>query len=452
LASSEEVQLEAARTEYALHYFSVEAHVRLAKALYDQGERLQAFFILETARRDHFPQDEFDRAFRRIFRGEEFDNSPEAEAALRNRLAKSPNDYDAVIKLADIYISRGDFKKAEPLLEQASRIRPDDYQPVEALTEIYRRTDRESQAKSTEWLWLNAHPGSVESYATEVERATPEKGLALVTEALNRFPDSAVLHYDRGALLHQANDLEGTEKEFKRAAELAPDSAMIQGWMARFYLKSKEDQPRAFDHYLNAYFLDPDFYDTEYAEGRITKLANQLSQAVLEKGPPKEDKSDPLFDELRPAVLGLVLDALKGEWDQEALPTVVGMLHEDDEQNRWNAMQLIAQHADAGFDKQLAQLLEDSDLRARGMAGYIAVKRWHERALPTIQKWLEDPAVLVRFDAISALAMDGGSSGREIVQRYMQSGKEPDAHLKEIIPKILAEQQTKPDTSPRKPL
>ncbi|PYU71277.1 MAG: hypothetical protein DMG52_22755 [Acidobacteria bacterium] len=110
-----------------------------------------------------------------------------------------------------------------------------------------------------------------------------------------------------------------------------------------------------------------------------------------------------MLDELRPAVMELILEGLRQKWDADWLSPLVDMLHDDDEQNRWNAMQLIAQHADTRFDKQLAQLLEDRDLRARGMAGYIVVKRWHKRALPIMEKCLEDPAVLIRCDAISAL-------------------------------------------------
>jgi len=447
--SAADVSLDAARHGYALNFFSVQAHVRLAKALYDQGQRLQAFYILETARREHFPQEEFDRAFRQIFRGEDFDNSSSSEAALGARLVKAPDDYDLLSKLAEVYISRGEFEKATPLLEHASGIRPNDYTPVEALTEIYRRTGRDGKAKSTKWLWVNAHPHSVEAYTTQIEKAKPERALALVAEGLESYPNSAVLHYDRAALLHSAQDVQGSELEFARAAKLAPDSAVIQGWMARFYLKTKNDLPRAFDHYIQAYFLNPDFYDTEYAEERISKLARQLSQEALEKGPPPEGQDDPLLDELRPAVMELMLEGLRQKWDPDWLSQLVDMLHDDDEQNRWNAMQLIAQHADIRFDKQLAQLLEDPDLRARGMAGYIVVKRWHKRALPIMEKCLEDPAVLIRFDAISALAMDGGSAGRDIVQRYWQSGKEPDPHLLEIIPKILAEQKAKLATSAR---
>ncbi len=318
---------------------------------------------------------------------------------------------------------------------------------MEALTAIYERTGRESKAKSTRWLWLNAHPDSAEAVATRIEKTRPEQGLMLIDEALKRYPTSAVLHYDRAALLHKTGDAKGAQAEFHRAAELEPNSALIEGWMARFYLKTANDAPQAFDHYLKAYFLNPDFYDTEFAEERILKLANQLAVQALEKGLPPEGQRDPLLDELRPAVMGQIIEALNHSWDPDALSLLADMLHEDDEQNRWNAMQLIARHVDASFDKQLTRLLEDPDLRARGMAGYIAAKRWDRKALPILEKRLGDPAVLIRFDAISALAMDGGGAGRAIVQRYAQSGKEPDSRLRDIIPKILEEQKLKQATS-----
>ena len=440
--------LDVARRDYALHFLSVEAHVGFAKALYDKGERLQAFFVLETARRQHFSQTEFDEAYGKIFRSESFDNGASRESALRAASVSNtfPTLPCGLTKLADVYISRSEFEKATPLLERASRIRPEEYSPVEALTAIYERTGREAKAKSARWLWLNAHPDSVEAYATRIEKAKPEQGLALLDQALKRYPNSAVLHYDRAALLHKTSDAKGAEAEFHRAAELEPNSALIEGWMARFYLKTANDEPQAFDHYLRAYFLNPDFYDTEFAEERIQKLARQLAVQALEKGLPPEGQRDALLDELRPAVMGQILEALGQRWDRDALPLLADMLHEDDEQNRWNAMQLIASHVDASFDKQLTQLLEDPDLRARGMAGYIAAKRWDKKALPILEKRLDDPAVLIRFDAISALAMDGGGAGRAIVQRYAQGGKEPDSRLREMIPKILEEQKAKQAT------
>jgi len=66
--------------------------VGFAKALFDQGQRLQAFFVLETARRQHFSQAEFDAAFRKIFRADVFDNRADSESALRAALAKDPDD------------------------------------------------------------------------------------------------------------------------------------------------------------------------------------------------------------------------------------------------------------------------------------------------------------------------------------------------------------------------
>src|SRR5436190_23061148 len=107
--------LDVARRDYALHFLSAEAHVGFAKALYDKGERLQAFFVLETARRQHFSQAEFDEAYRKIFRSESFDNGAERESTLRTARRKNPNEYDGLTKFAAVYISHRELVRYTPL-------------------------------------------------------------------------------------------------------------------------------------------------------------------------------------------------------------------------------------------------------------------------------------------------------------------------------------------------
>src|SRR5215471_9011641 len=150
--------LAAARREYALHFFSVDAHVNLAKQQYDHGDRLQAFYTLETARREHFEQEEFTKSFRRIFLKDDFDNSPQAEAALQAKVNSSPNDFDALTKLADIYISREEWPRAIPLLESASKLRPENYSPVAALGQVYERMGKNEQSTAVFVDWSKAHP------------------------------------------------------------------------------------------------------------------------------------------------------------------------------------------------------------------------------------------------------------------------------------------------------
>jgi hypothetical protein len=75
---------------YAMNHFDPEPHMALAKFHHDRGNRLLAYYILETARRSRFEAKDFDAAFDPTFRGvKPFDNSREAEKTL---LAKHQQD------------------------------------------------------------------------------------------------------------------------------------------------------------------------------------------------------------------------------------------------------------------------------------------------------------------------------------------------------------------------
>src|SRR5215472_8891749 len=50
---ADDTALEAARHEYALPFFSVDAHVNLAKQQYEHGDRLQAFYCPFVRFSDH---------------------------------------------------------------------------------------------------------------------------------------------------------------------------------------------------------------------------------------------------------------------------------------------------------------------------------------------------------------------------------------------------------------
>lgn len=278
--------LQAARKEYVLHFFSCDAHVRLAKQQYDEGERLQAFYTLETARREHFGPTEFASAFRRIFLNDAFDNSPQAEAALKAKVDASPKDDKAVTKLADVYISRKEWTKAIPLLESAVKLRPEEFAPSAALAQVYKEMKQDAKAHSTITAWTEAHPQALETYQTRINDLLAKEGSdarPLVDEALAKYPNDPTLHFDVGIVLERTNDLAGTQREFDTAVRLGPKIPHIVGWVARFYFMRKIDLQHALDLYLSAYFLDPEFYETEYAEARIRKLAPQVVLSIMEQ-------------------------------------------------------------------------------------------------------------------------------------------------------------------------
>lgn len=432
--------LDAARKEYVLHFFSVDAHVNLARQQHDHGDRLQAFYTLETARREHFEQPDFTRSFRRIFLGDQFDNSPKAEAALREQLKAAPEDAELLNKLADIYISRQDWNKAVPLLQHAMKAKPDDFGPVAALAQVYALSKRTDASRELIMKWAKAHPGTVDAWRAQINLLLAEEKFAearpSVEEGLQKFPDDATLHFDMGIVLERADDLAGTRREFDKAVQLGPKNAQIQGWVARFYLKREIDLQRALDLYLNAYFLDPEFYDSEYAEERIHKLAREVAESLLAK---TESANFP--QELRPAIEKVQGHAATEHWNTSSQQTLLEIMGSDDEINRATAMTALAEHRSATLEEQTYRMLEDPDLRKRGMSAYLAMKWNKARTIPLMKKWLEDPAELVRFDAASALLESGGTEGRKIIQEYVRSGKEPNHQIQEIL--VHALQKTK---------
>ena len=82
-------------------------------------------------------------------------------------------------------------------------------------------------------------------------------------------------------------------------------------------------------------------------------------------------------------------------------------------------------NAGKSFDKDLKALLQDTDFRKRGMAAYLAVKLWGRKGVTEIERWLEEDAQLLRYDAISALIQYGGEDGRKIVLAHVSHEKSP---------------------------
>jgi len=125
----EDSTLERLREDYAVRYLEPEPHMALAKYFRDRGDRLEAFYVIEGARRERFDKKEFDAAFAKYFLGEKpFDNSKGAESKLLAELARDPKSSDALHDLADIYVSREEYAKAEQYLAKVIALRPNDFE------------------------------------------------------------------------------------------------------------------------------------------------------------------------------------------------------------------------------------------------------------------------------------------------------------------------------------
>jgi hypothetical protein len=113
------------------------------------------------------------------------------------------------------------------------------------------------------------------------------------------------------------------------------------------------------------------------------------------------------------------------KWKAAYLPAVLKCLDHDDGGVRWVATEAIKQNADSTFDAKLKALLANSDLRKRGLAAYLAVHRWKKESFPLIKAMLTHESELVRFDAVSALILEGGEEGRKIAFDHAATERNP---------------------------
>jgi Tfp pilus assembly protein PilF len=433
--------LERLREDYAMRYLEPEPHMALAKYFRDRGDRLEAFNVLEAARRSRFEEDEFNAAFKQYFLGEKpFDNSKEAESKLLADLARDPKSQEALHGLADIYISREEYAKGREYLVKLIALRPDYFADTEALAEVYRREKNEAEAEKILREWARLHPDTAEAYRIRVAQLSEKesaKAEALLTEAAAKFPREAVFPFTLAGMRLRENKLKEAEALYLRAAELAPDSSYVQMWVGRFFFKAAPDDRRALEHYLSAYLLDPHAYETEFVESRIPKLNERLAEASLQAQLKRGATLAKIAEDKDAFVVERVIEEMGKSWRPEYLKTLVALMAHDDGGVRWLATELLKTKADASFDATLADLLKDRDLRRRGLAAYVAVRRWKARSFDLMRQMLREDAQLLRFDAISALVLEGGPEGRKVALEH--AARETHPKLKQLLDRLKEE-------------
>lgn len=414
---------------YAMNHFEPEAHMALAKFHHDRGNRLLAFYILETARRTRFEAKVFDAAFDKSFRGvKPYDNSKEAEKKLLAKHQKEPKDAETLFGLSDIYVSREDWRTAKSFLNKLIAVKPEDYENYEALAEVYRREKENKKAEEVVEGFFTKYPESVEAFSRKLGplmRKEPDKAKALLEQALKKYPKHAMFLFNQAVLLQNADKLKEAEETFVKAAELGKDNTHIQGWVGRFFLRARENEDKSLHYYLNVYFLDPHFYDTAHAEGRIRKLNYNVAAAIVEKAEKNGEKTEALLKHENPVVVSLALSNLAKPWDAKNRKHFLDALGHDDPTIRMQAAGILMKNADNSLNKEIQAILAGNDLRKRRVGCYLAVNLWKEKGVEAVRPMLAEKSQLVRFDAISALWRDGGDKGKEAVRDHGKNEKHP---------------------------
>jgi tetratricopeptide (TPR) repeat protein len=415
---------------FAMRFLEPEPHMILAKYYFDHGNRIEAFYTVEAARRTRFEEKIFNPAFYHVFDG--FDNSNAAEARLLAEYGRNSNSIETIDKLADIYISREDWPRAQRYLLTAIQKKPEDYRFTGGLAMVLGSEGKQQDADKLQKDYVKKFPQTAIGYAMRAEEITktkPFEARLLLAEAIKRYPDDGRLLFDL-AVIYQGEDYQKAEETFIKAAALAPKSVLIQSWVGRFFFKVKPDDRRALEYYLNAYFLDPHAYETEFVESRIQKLNFRLASARFEEQTKAGVPLVSMLSDPNPIVVQLVLEQMGEKWLPAYVDSVVKLMGHDDDGVRWEATQLLKKSVDKSFDERLKALLKDDDLRTRGLAAYIAVYRWKSDSFGIIKSLLTEESQLVRFDALSALMIEGGVEGRQVALEH--SIREPNQTLRKL--------------------
>lgn len=440
---TQETELAKLQTDFAMHYLEPEPHLALAQYYLNHDNKREAFYTLETARRSRFEAAVFDHAFQVMFEG--FDNGKAAENKLLDELKGNPESVEAMFRLADIYISRSDWTPARDYLLAAQKRKPDDFRFTAGLAGILDAQGKAEEAKRLVQKYAQDYPQSRDAYALkadQVGKTNPALRKQIINQGIAKFPDDGGLWFQMGVLLQEAGDLDKAEAAFVKAASLGPKSKYIQTWVGRFFFKVRKDNDRALPYYLNAYFLSPHAYETEFVESRIRNIYGE--QAARKFADHTKAKT-PLTEILRdsdPNVVLMALESIRGKWQPDYLDPIVALMGHENAGVRWEATDLLKPNVGDAFDERLKALLRDTDPRKRGLAAYIAVYRWKESSFALIDELLRDNAELVRFDAVSALILEGGEAGKN--HALAHGSKETNPQLKKIIESARA----KPSTTP----
>ena len=438
--SSVDPDLTRIRHEWAMRYMHPGPHMELAKYYRDRGNPIQAFYILENARRYRFDQKQFDDAFLHYFGGfAPLDNSKTAETDYLGRVKASPKDPKILSHLADIYISRAEYSVGEPYLRRSFEITPDNFGTLMGLVELYERLETPSKGAALLDKYERSYPNSSGSYRIRLGRVLGERSPVareLVAEGLRRFPDDGYFWYAKGYLAMHDKDLDLAETSFVKAAQLDTNSQKFNAAAASFFRVERKDLKRAIDYYLKVYFLDPHAHFDGFAEAKVSNLNSDLSREYVSKFIASGKKAQDLLADPNPLVILAALSWISQNWNDSMIEPLLSLTRHDDVAVRYSISQILVPKVGRKLDEKLKELLNDADLRVRGVAIYMVAELWKDKSFPTMQKQLREEAQLLRYDAYSALVMYGGADGRKIVQQTLRSEKDPE--LRKVVEMMLA--------------
>jgi tetratricopeptide (TPR) repeat protein len=205
----------------------------------------------------------------------------EAEQSYRARLAEHPDDADALHLLGMLRYQRGDAIEGARLLARAHELAPDDANIELSLASLaFRESDHEAavlgfaRALSLDPNLAGAHAGAGQIALLRGDHARAEEHFRIALRAAEEPHALAGL----GALLLERGDHDAALRHIGRAADLAPNDAMIQMMLGQAF--AKRDTPAfAEQAFRNALRLRPDLHQVRHWLGSLLIKARRIAEA-----------------------------------------------------------------------------------------------------------------------------------------------------------------------------
>jgi tetratricopeptide (TPR) repeat protein len=292
----------------------------------------------------------------------------EAEQGYRAQLAAHPDDVDAMHLLGMLRHQRGDEAEGSHLLARALELAPNDANLALSLASLaFRDGDHDAAASGfARALELDpnlagAHAGTGQVALMRGEHALAEEHFRIALRA-NEEPHALA---GLGALLLERGDVDAALRHIGRAADLAPQDAMIQLQLGQAF--ARRDTPAfAEQAFQNALRLRPNLHQARHALGSLLIKARRIAEAEAQY---RELAGVPAFATLAQVGLG---DAARADnRPDDAIVCYLAALAAEPANTvtvralAWSLAQVgRVDDAIATYDEAIARLASDDDLKS----------------------------------------------------------------------------------------
>ena len=222
------------------------------------------------------------RAFEGLQRG------PEMVEELQKTIALDPNNFDARLKLGNVYIvgSRGDanvIAAAEKIAQDILQKDPNNIEGHILMGSVFFNQNQKDKALEEFNHAIQIDPNRVESYLSlarfYIVNKEFDKAEANYKKAISVNNNSALAHTLYGQFLAQSNRQPEAEAEYRKAVEVDPKDKNARFMLASYYLGNRQ-LDKAEESFKALAALDPNKPQTQAMLGDFYAAANRLDDSV----------------------------------------------------------------------------------------------------------------------------------------------------------------------------